>query len=207
MPTKLKYPNPLPKTEPEVFIIESLSIEDEIRGRFGGKALRDNLRIAGQRPGYIYVRDTKEFEDAIELYRHSSYRFLHISAHGSLSGLATTLEVISNQEFAQICKSKLRNRRVFFSSCEVGSGMLGVLLHGQNKGIHSVVAPLDKILFGVSSAFWTALYIRAITINPFGMNGNTLKPILEKLCDLFEVRLNWSHYSPTSDKWYQEQLG
>jgi hypothetical protein len=207
MPTKLNYPNPLPRTEPEVFIIESLSIEDEIKNRFEGKALKDNLKITGQSPAYVYVRDAKSFEEAIELYRHSSYRFLHISAHGNPNGLATTLEVLSNQEVAKICQSKLRNRRVFFSSCEVGGGMLGVLMQGQNRGIHSIVAPIDKITFGVACAFWTALYIRAITINPLGMNANTLEPILTTLCNLFEVRLNWSYYSPTTDTWHQNQIG
>jgi hypothetical protein len=156
MPKPLNYPHHLQTTEPEVFIIESLSVAEEIRGRFDGRALRDSLRITGQQPAYYYVRNAAELANALELFRHSGYRFLHLSLHGAADSVFTTLEEITNAEFAEMCAEKLKNRRVFFSACEVGSGGLSHLLPAKNKGMYSIAAPQDKITFGAACAFWTA---------------------------------------------------
>jgi len=197
----LEYPCTLAKTEPEVFIIESLSVADEIRERYDGRALRDNLRITGLKPAYYYVRNASELNNALEMFRHSGYRFLHLSLHGSVNSIFTTLEEIPNNDFAEMCYEKLKNRRIFFSACEVGSGGLNILLRNNNKGMYSIAAPQDKISFGTACAFWTAFYTKALSDNPLGMEANKLRPVLQKLCGFFGIRLSWSYYTPTSDKW------
>lgn len=202
MPTPLKYPHQIQTTEPEVFIIESLYVEDEIKNRFEGRALRDSLRITGQHPAYFYARNAAELNDALESFRHSGYRFLHLSLHGKPDSIFTTLEEIPNNEFANMCAGKLKNRRVFFSACEVGSGGLPHLLPAQNnKGMYSIAAPQDKIPFGVACAFWTAFYTKVLTDNPLGMEVAQLKGVLRKLCTFFQVRLTWSYYVPATDTW------
>lgn len=206
MPHPLKYPHPIQTTEPEVFIIESLSVADEIVERFEGRALRDTLRITGQRPAYYYVRTAAELAAALELFRHSGYRFLHLSLHGSVESVFTTLEEIANTDFADMCAGKLKNRRIFFSACEIGSGSLNLLLPRENKGMYSIAAPLDKITFGIACAFWTAFYTKVLNDNPFGMEVAKLKIVLKQLCTFFNVRLNWSYYIPATDRWNQSEI-
>lgn len=197
----LRYPRDVTVTEPEVFIIESLAVEDELRERYEGKALRDSLRIAGLRPGYYYVRTKAELAEALELFRHSSYRFLHISVHGSEKCIHTTLDEITNMEFAKMCEGKLRNRRVFFSACSVGGGTMNLTLPSKNKGMHSIAAPVDKIQFGIAAAFWTAFYVKALSDNPMSLKVSDLRPALNKLCGFFGVRIGWSYYNAKHDKW------
>ena len=194
--TALPYRKEVSKTEPEIFIIESLHVDDEIKERYEGRALRDALRVTGQKPAYYYVRTKEELANAIELFLHSGYRFLHISIHGSKTGVDTTLERMTNKEFANLFQGKLKNRRIFFSACEVGSGGLSLLLQAQNPGMYSVASPLDKILFGTACAFWIAFYTRVLSNNPLGMEVSELTPALTQLCQFFSVRLEWSYYCP-----------
>ena len=201
MPNPLTYPTKIQITEPEVFIIESLSVQDEIRDRFEGKALRDSLRITGQKPAYYYVRTYAELAQALELFRHSGYRFLHLSLHGSVDSLFTTLEEITNVEFANLCAGKLKNRRVCFSACEVGSGGLHTLIPARNKGMYSIAAPQDKLQFGVASAFWTAFYTKALTEDCLSMKIQDVKAILTQLCQFFNIRLTLSYYVSATDDW------
>jgi len=208
MPTPLPYPKPIQETEPEVFIIESLTVENEIRDRYEGKALRDSLRISGQKPAYYYVRDYNQLLQAIELFRHSGYRFLHISAHGSVDRVNTTLESITNQEFASALNGKLKNRRLFFSACEIGSGGLPQLIQAaNNNGMYSITAPLDTIQFCIACAFWTAFYARVLNENPLGMEVDVLKPTLTELCNFFSVRINWSYHLAHNNTWDSCQIG
>jgi len=159
-------------------------------------------------PGYHYVRNHAELHEAAELFRHSSYRWLHVSAHGSPSAIATTLEELTNQEFADAFAGKLRNRRVFFSSCEVGSGGLTTLLQASNKGMYAFASPIDKISFATACAFWHAFYTRTISENPLGMEVGTLAPVLRELCRFFTVRLNWAWYIPAGGgRWENRQIG
>ena len=193
----LPYRRRTEKTEPEIFIIESLHVDDEIRERFEGKALRDSLKITGQRPAYYYVRNKEQLVEAVELFRHSGYRFLHLSLHGSASGIDTTLDRLTNQEFADILKGKLKNRRIFFSACEVGTGGLSLLLQGNNAGMYSIACPLDRLTFGTACAFWMAFYARVLSKNPLGMEVSELTPALTQLCKFFSLRMEWSYFCPS----------
>ena len=206
MPKPKKYPHNITVTEPDLFIIESLSVADERAERYEGRALRDSLRIVGQTPLYVYVRDSKELKQAIELFRHSCYRFLHVSCHGSSTSLFTTLEEISNDELANLFSPHLRNRRVFFSSCFAGAGNLSAKLQEKNKGLNSVAAPLDEIQFSTATAFWTAFYTRAYIDNPMSMKAADVKRSLLHLCKYFKIRIAWSYWRPKSQEWKQQVI-
>src|ERR1039458_5758565 len=82
----------------------------------------EQFECVGQQPAYYYVRNAAELANALELFRHSGYRFLHLSLHGAADSVFTTLEEITNAEFAEMCAEKLKNRRVFFSAFEIGRG-------------------------------------------------------------------------------------
>lgn len=180
-----------------------------MKQRFEGRALCDALRITGQHPAYHYCRNTAELREGIEMFRHSSYRFLHVSMHGSINGVDTTLESLTNQEFAEILHGKLKNRRLFFSACEVGSGGLSQLIGAANRGMYSIASPLDSISFGTACAFWLAFYTRVLADNPLGMEMATLRPALSELCAFFRLRMEWHYYNPRPNarRWETVQIG
>lgn len=77
------------KTRPEVFIIESLEFEDESEDRFEGKMLSHALRLSGKEPIYFYIRTRRELDEVLDFFEDSSYRYLHLSCHGSANSMET----------------------------------------------------------------------------------------------------------------------
>lgn len=201
MPTPRPYPSKSTQSEPDVFIIESLAMSEEVKEAFEGRALRDNLRTIGYRPQYHYVRTASELKVAFELFRHSKYRFLHLSIHGTTEGVTTTLESLTNDEFAELTKKKLPNRRLFISACEAGAGSLVNKIQEQNKGIESIAAPLDEIDLRKALAFWTAFYTKVLVDSPLKFKASDLKKALAPLCEFFGIRLNWSYWNPNTQQW------
>ena len=61
-------------TKPDVFIIESLSLEDEKKGFFEGRALKRILNFSNKKVSYYYIRTKKELEEIILLFERSNYR-------------------------------------------------------------------------------------------------------------------------------------
>jgi hypothetical protein len=198
----LKFP-PSQKNNPDVFIIESLSIEDERLERYEGRATRDALKVASScyHPFYYYVRTASELEQAIKIFRHSKCRYLHFSMHADENAVLTTLESIPNQDFAEMLKDKLHQRRVFFSACLLGAGFLGTSLFNANQGgLHSFVAPTHKVKFDKACPFWISFYSLILNEHIFGMNKNDMQVILKSLCPIFEMELNFSWFNSKEKK-------
>lgn len=112
---------PIQKTLPDVFILESLDEDDEEQQRFEGAVLADVLRFCGKQPIYRYFRTKKELRRFSDEFRASQYRFLHLSCHGDTEGFQFRFDDITFGAFAEIFKRKLRNRRLFLSSCQGGN--------------------------------------------------------------------------------------
>jgi hypothetical protein len=201
MPTDRNYPAEATQSEIEVFIIESLSMAEEMKSAYEGKALAEALRTLGWRPLYHYVRTDEELETALKLFRHSKYRFLHFSLHGSNTAIFTTLSRVTNDDFAAMTEKKLTNRRLTFSACEVGSGDLVNLLHARNKGVESIAAPLDQIKMHVALPFWLSYYSKVLSEGGLNFKAADLKAALKPLCSYFKLRLNFSHWTPVGEKW------
>lgn len=69
-----------------MFIIESLDPDDEGYGRFEGSVIFSISRLHGKQPKYRYVRTREAFEKGV--FGSSQYRYLPISAHCDMEGLA-----------------------------------------------------------------------------------------------------------------------
>ena len=82
-------------TVPEVFIIESLELADETKERREGEVLAAVLRMCGKNPLYYYIRTKAELELLAKHFAASGYRYLHISCHGGMTSLETTLDSVS----------------------------------------------------------------------------------------------------------------
>jgi len=76
-----------PKTQPSVFIIESLSLQDERHDRFEGRILNHILMLARKDVRYAYIRTTKELRAMLKEFDQSRMRYLHISCHGNPTAL------------------------------------------------------------------------------------------------------------------------
>ena len=67
------------RTKPDVFILESLRLEEEHDRKKEGLLLSRSLRIYRKRPIYYYFRTERELEELAKLFQKSCYRYLHIS--------------------------------------------------------------------------------------------------------------------------------
>lgn len=143
-------------TKPEVYIIESLDLDDENR-RKEGEILSRTLSLAGKRPIYRYVRTKKEFEYFVSDFVNSKYRYLHLSCHGNVNLISLTLDKMNNAEFSRIVGGALDEKRLFLSSCLATTEQLARAVFEQGA-CRSVAGPVSSINFDDSAIFWSAFY-------------------------------------------------
>lgn len=194
------------KSIADVFIIESLTRNDEDLHRQEGRKLAQLLRLSGKNPKYYYFQSKSELKHIVELFKLSQYRYLHVSCHGSDTSVETTNDTMPYAEFSQIFKGALKLRRTFFSACELGNELFTTCLAASNKGMHSVVAPAEKINFDHAAAIWAAFYVSVFTNNPKAMTGHDIKKRIELLCKLFPVDFHVSTYRPKKDDWVHSKI-
>jgi hypothetical protein len=190
----------------DVFIIESLTTKNEAEHLYEGQRLAELLRLSGKNPKYFYFQSKRELPHLLELFKLSNYRYLHISCHASIDCLATTNETLTYAEFAKILAGYLKLRRVFFSACELGSELFATCLAGTNKGMHSVVAPAEKIDFDHAAAIWGAFYVSVFAKNAKSMSSHDIRQRINTLCALFPVDFYVSTYLPKTDQWRHEKV-
>lgn len=195
-----------PDSQSNVFIIESSTMRDEWEGQLEGKIVADVLRMCNRRAPYAYVRNKSELLAASDWFVKSKCRFLHISCHGNETALGLTLEDVSYGEFAKIFEGKLKQKRLFVSACSVGNASFRkAVLEANNKGMHSVLAPVDPIAFDKAVAFWAAFYVKAFSIDDARMKAKVLQTeALQPLCELFELHLRFDWYSPGPTESWEE---
>ena len=174
------------RTRPEVFIIESLEWDDEQNGRHEGRILSDILRLGGKKPIYYYVRTKQEFVELMDIFQASRSRYLHLSCHGDLESISTTLDIIGFEELGAILNPYMDRRRLFVSSCEVvNEDLADAIIPG--SGCLSIAGPTEKIAFSDAAILWASFYKIAFDIRRRGMSGDDIKFILGELATLFYV--------------------
>src|SRR5271165_697084 len=137
------------KTKFALSIIESLDFEDE-QDRLEGQILRNILRLSGNQVDYIYIRTWKEAQVAFTRFYDSHNRYLHISCHGSSDTIALTLENVRFQLFGDKISNYLKDRRLFFSACEVVNDDLADAIM-QRSRCYSLIGPRRSICFDDSA--------------------------------------------------------
>jgi hypothetical protein len=190
-------------TVPEVFIIESLELADEANSRREGEVLAAVLRMCGKNPLYYYIRTKAELEHLAKYFFASGYRYLHISCHGGMTSLDTTLDSVSYKEFARIFAGKLKNRRLFVSACSAGNRPFAELVRSRNKGIISVAAPRNDIQFDHAVAFWSSFYVKTFSRNSRAMHSDRIAALLRPLAALFNEPVHFSRANQKG-KWVHE---
>lgn len=198
-------PPPIQETQPEVFILESLSFDDE-ETRCEGRILADILRLCGTKPRYYYFRTEKELEQLADVYRRSGYRYLHLSCHGDRHQIHLGLNSITFARFGEIFEGKLRNRRLFVSACEVGTDQLVEEVSTRNRGMYSIMAPLDSIAFPHAMAFWASFYTRIFDVSRSFTKNPTITDTVRLLNPLFRTRFRWAYHETVGDTWNSEEI-
>lgn len=185
-------------TKPETFILESLSPDDEANQRLDGKVLYEVLRLQGKNPIYYYFRTQTELIRFADIFRQSGYRYLHLSCHGDEARLEFTFGQTDYQTFAEIFEKKLNNRRLFISGCSLGNSDFANALFAKSGGMYSVTAPTKKVFFSQTTSFWPAFYYMMHAWDSNAMKQERLRPVLERLTEIFEMPL--AHYRKNTAK-------
>lgn len=172
---------------PEVFIIESLSVEDEIVGNYEGLRLAQTLRLAGLTPKYYYIHDEKELELVVPLFVQSRYRYLHLSCHGLDGELKLKDGTLSCERFAEIFAGALHLRRLFVSACSMGKRDLVDAIHKTSKGAHSVIAPMVEIYFDHAGVIWSSLYVALLERDKGNVQHETILECMRTLVNLYPI--------------------
>lgn len=170
-------------TNPNVYIIESLDFDDEKEGRYEGQLLSDMLTLSGKQPIYKYVRTSQEFEYFLDDFIDSSYRYLHLSCHGSKISIATSLGEIAFEDLADMLNGRLKNKRIFISACEVVNEHF-VEQIGMSSKCLSIIGPSTKLHTNDALIFWSSFYHILFRENPSSMNHKRILKALNGLTSL-----------------------
>lgn len=186
------------KTNPELFIIESLTLQDEKKGRHEGDIISKILHLVGKRKTrYYYIRTLRELKKIVKIFGKSRHRYLHISCHANESGIDTTFDTVSYAELARILRPHLRGRRVFVSACQMANHCLAGKLF-KNSGLFSLIGPRDDIYFDDSAAFWVSLYHLMFNTDYKRMTRQNLRNRIRQLSEVYDIQINYF----TADKKY-----
>ena len=206
----------MPTTELSVFIIESLPENDPALSRRDGEILVKQLALTLQKPKYVFAKNKVEFQNALNDFKKSKCRFLHISCHGEKGGNVVRLgtDPVNFREFAQMFPGRLQNNRITFSTCFVGQGKLfREIFKVNNTAVHSILGFCKGVDVELASAFWIAYYTLVTRLTYAGRRSQQndtdrihvsgLAKIVERLSALFhvDIKLNYVSKDPKSNSW------
>jgi hypothetical protein len=182
--------------DPSVFIVESLSLEDERAERREGHLLYEMLHLAQKPADYRYIRTKQELLAMLEQFHESGKRYLHISCHGNDGGISLTLDDISFAEFGEISRPYLKDRRLFFSACSIARKQLAQNIMSRD-GCYSVIGPTNDVYFSDAAIMWAAFYHLVFKANRKSMNRDRVSQALQKVCNTFGTSVRYFSRSDT----------
>jgi hypothetical protein len=190
-------------TKPELFIVESLDLEDEVQGRQEGEILARMLKLSGKTDTrYYYIRTERELDEIIDLFDDSDYRYLHISCHANKRGMATTFDSVSYASLGEKLNDCLEGRRVFVSACEMANDTLAAELL-KETGCYSLIGPAAKINFDDSAAFWITFYHLMFKVDDRRMKHRNVEFYVKELSTLFNEPVNYFRHDESIAKGYR----
>ncbi len=184
-------------TRADVFIIESLDLEDEKESRQEGEILSRILRLSGKAPIYYYIRTKSELVHLLREFRASRYRYLHLSCHGNHGAAFTTLDEIPFRELSDLLRSPLEKRRFFVSACSMANSALARPLLTK-LGIYSMLGPARDVAFNDAAIVWATFYHLMFNQDTEAMRGAVIRRNAELTANTFEVPMNYYRRSSKS---------
>ncbi len=173
------------KTEPKVFIIESLTFENEEMNLFEGQIISNILQFSNIESKYYYIRTKREFEKVVKLFEKSRYRYLHISCHGGENSIWTTLDKIPFEQLGIILKNSLSNKRLFLSACSVVNNELAKHII-PTTDCYSVIGPQNDIEFRDAVIMWASFYHLMFKEDYKRMSRSGITGSLQKVVNTFQ---------------------
>lgn len=193
------------KTDPYVFILESLDFEDEKRGSFEGEIISQILSMSNIKHKYFYIRTRREFEHFIDEFAKSNYRYLHISCHGSTDKISTTLDDISFQDLSIILGDKLDRKRLFLSSCLSTNESLAEAIFPTSDCI-SIVGPNKEINMDDAAIFWSSFYQKMFKENIKYMKNEKVKETIKYLKEFLNIPISYFASTNSEKGWRESNL-
>jgi len=183
-------------SKPEVFIIESLSFDDEKQNLFEGRVLSQILHLSDKKSIYYYIRTKAELERVLDIFKKSDYRYLHISCHGSRYAMHTTIDTIPFAELQKMLCPVLNGNRLFLSACSMTNRSLAkkILL---NSKCFSIVGPENKVNFNDAAILWASFYHLMFKSNARVMKHLKVKENVQEVASIFNVYMNYYQKSIT----------
>jgi hypothetical protein len=191
-------------TEANVFIIESLRLDDEKKHRFEGKFLSQILRLGNKKSMYYYIRTKKELGKILRLFGKSDYRYLHLSCHGDETSISTTLDRISFSELNELVRPHVRDKRLFISACSAVNEHLAKTIIRSSK-CFSIIGPAEDILFSDAAIIWASFYHLVFKEDPKKMKRESILPTLKNVANTFGISLNYFSISEKSKTGYKQE--
>jgi len=177
-------------SEPDVYIIESLSLSDERDELYEGEILEKVLKLSGKRPAYRYIRTKRELEEFADEFEDSRHRYLHLSMHADQTGVKLTFDHLDYEELADIFGESLANRRLFVSGCEMSNERFAQSAIGRFDA-YSVLGPARKIAFDDAAVFWLAFYHLAFKIDANKILKSSITHAATNMSMLLEEPINY----------------
>lgn len=199
-----------PSTISDVFIIESLRRIDKTSNRLEGRKIADMLLAIGKNPKYYYFNNQEELKYILKIFKLSKYRYLHVSCHATNSHIEVENDIdlcdhgeISYANFSKLFTGCFDQHRAFFSACELGNDNFFSEIQ-KHTGLHSIVAPSEKIDFNHSIALWVAFYTAIFSRNNSNMRSNDMLSIIHKLSEIFPVPFKTSIFNSVNKEWKED---
>lgn len=159
--------------------------------------------MAGKRDTkYYYIRTEREFDEIIDLFDESQYRYLHISCHADKRSMSTTFDTIYYEKLGEKLHHVLEGRRVFVSACQMSNERLAAALI-KDTGCNSLIGPKRAIAFDDSAAFWATFYHLMFKQDDYQMKHREIEFYVRALSNLFGEPINYFRRNVDEPKGYK----
>lgn len=193
------------RSNASVFIVESLSFDDESAGRMEGNILSQMLRLSGKETDYRYIRTVRELAAVLDQFDVSRRRYLHLSCHGNARALGLTLDDLPHSKLGELLRPHLTDRRLFISACGAVNARLAAAVMRRN-GCRSIVGPRKDVGFDEAAVMWAAFYHVMFMENPSAMQNANIEAALLRLQSAFSLPMSYIQRSPSKPYWRQVKL-
>lgn len=177
-------------TIPDVFIIESLKINEEKLEIQEGKFLSHLLRLHNKKPIYYYIRSKTELKEIMSVFDKSNYRYLHIACHGNNQEIGFTFGRISFKDFGKIVRPYLNKKRLFLSACQSTNINLAKEII-PNTRCYSLIGFGNKIHFNDAAITCASFYHLMFKKNPAQIKRMYILPILNQINQIYGISLRY----------------
>lgn len=203
------------KRKSDLFIIEVLKPEDYACFAADGLQLVMQMQALGFDTRYVRAYSFDSFKEAIAQFKESSFKWLHLSCHGCENGIEFYKsepwekdhkfeeDIIANDEVAKAFRRCLTNCRITLSGCRIGNEDFTRKMFSHNKGLQSLVAPVDDLNFDIAAPLWLSYYSLLIKRSRLTHEGDNVKIISQEIGDVvmsvtkcFSVSLAFNDYHP-----------